>query len=102
MTRAAFGRMRPSQRERYLLAARAERRSLLDCQCVACRSIRQRMLAETSQLKRELAEVEREESRLLDPCVDDAEPIEAVRERLAALGRQKAGLRERMAKAEAR
>jgi site-specific DNA recombinase len=58
--------------------------------------------SEVAHLRRALTELDRQEGRLLDAYVDETLQVPALRERLAELGRQRAGLGERLAAAEAR
>jgi hypothetical protein len=57
--------------------------------------------SEVQQLRRQLEEAGRQEHRLLDLFLDESMRTDAVRGRLEALGRRRAALRERLARAEA-
>src|SRR5262249_12011262 len=58
--------------------------------------------SEVVSLRRELADVSRQEARLLDAYVDETLQVPALRDRLAVLGQQRAGLEARVAEGEAR
>jgi hypothetical protein len=58
--------------------------------------------SEVEHLTRQLAEVERREARLLDLYLEDDLQVPALRPRLEGLRTEKAGLTERLAKAQAR
>lgn len=58
--------------------------------------------AEAEEIRRELAEVTRQEARLLDAYLDEALQVPVLRERLSGLGVRRAALHARLAEAERR